>query len=104
MSYSDVYEELYQEQWRKERIINETRERMKNELSTDDMIKIMFSNFVDTQPGVAVLRLGEQYLPKKEHAVKEEPEVQEICGATGLTCSKCSMGPCDSRKTVPIEK
>ena len=101
--YSEVWGEMHKDQFERERKIAEVRERMKKELSTEDMIKVMFSHFIDMQPGIAVLHLGEQYLPKKEKVVeKTEPKVKEVCGINGLDCIKCSMGPCDNRKTINV--
>ena len=105
MEHSDVWAEMHQEQIKKENDARVARERLKNELKTDDMIKIMFSKFIDQEKDLNVLMLGEKYLPKKDvHSIDaKEPKTKEICGVNGLDCIKCSMGPCESRKIVEVK-
>lgn len=53
-----------QKQWNDEyrKTIFKYRERLVNELSTEDMIKILFTRFIQAQDGEKTIELGKRYL------------------------------------------
>lgn len=62
--YSDCYYELHEDEIKRERVVRQYRERLVSELSTNAMIRIMFSNFINVTGASDVIRLGEKYLDK----------------------------------------
>ena len=60
--YSDCYYELHKDEIEKEDRANNYRERLVNEISHGDMIKIMFSDFIKKQGVIKTIKIGEEYL------------------------------------------
>lgn len=60
--YSDCYYELHKDEIEKENKANNCRERLIDEISHDDMIKIMFTDFIKNQGVTKTIEIGEEYL------------------------------------------
>lgn len=60
--YLDVWYESNKEMIEKENMANEYRTRLSNELTTDDMIAIMFAGFIKKQSDCTVIKIAERYL------------------------------------------
>ena len=60
--YSDCYYELHKDEIERENRANNYRKRLVDEISHDDMIKIMFANFIQKQEDMMIIKLGEEYL------------------------------------------
>ena len=60
--YSDCYDELHKYEIERERTVDQVRERMINELLPEDMINIMFSDYVKRIGTIDVMELGKKYL------------------------------------------
>lgn len=60
--YSDCYYELHKDEIEKENKANNYRERLIDEISHDDMIKIMFTDFIKKQGVTKTIEIGEEYL------------------------------------------
>jgi hypothetical protein len=60
--YSDCYHELHKYEIEREGTIEQYRKRMINELNTEDMIKIMFSDYVKRTGASDVIKLSKEYL------------------------------------------
>lgn len=60
--YSDCYYEEHKHEFEREAKAKNFRERLTVELSCDDMIKIMFADFIKCKGVFDVIRIGEKYL------------------------------------------
>lgn len=62
MSYLGEHYELYKEDIEKERMAKEIKDRLRNELSYNDMIKLMFSYFIKSKGVSETIEIGKEYL------------------------------------------
>ena len=60
--YDDCYYEAHKYEIKREAKANNFRTRLVDEISHDDMIKIMFTHFIKTQGVSEVIKIGEEYL------------------------------------------
>lgn len=60
--YSDCYYEFHKDEIERENRTDNYRERLINEISHDDMIKIMFIDFIEKQGVTKVIEIGKKYL------------------------------------------
>lgn len=60
--YSDCYYEAHKHEFEREERAKNFRERLTVEISCDDMIKIMFADFIKSKCAIEVIKIGEKYL------------------------------------------
>lgn len=60
--YSDCYYELHKYEIERENKANHYRRRLISEISHDEMIKIMFEDFIKKQGDPKIIEIGERYL------------------------------------------
>ena len=60
--YSEIYYELNKEYFKREELAKKYRQQMRQELSWEDMIKIMFADFIDKQNINTVIGIAGDYL------------------------------------------
>lgn len=60
--YSDCYYELHKDEFEKEKIAHGLKKRMIYELSSDDMIKIIFAEFIAKKSDYETIKIAEEYL------------------------------------------
>ena len=60
--YDDCYYEAHKQEFERETKVRSCRKRLVDEISHDDMIKIMFTDFVKKKGDYEVIELGKEYL------------------------------------------
>lgn len=60
--YSDVYEKVYGDVYTTENLAKNLKERLINELSSEQMIKIMFTDFINKKHDNVIFNLAHNYL------------------------------------------
>lgn len=62
--YEDAWDELHASEFNRINKARNIRERLINELTTDELIKIMFADFIDKVPDRKVIEMGVVHLKK----------------------------------------
>lgn len=60
--YDDCYYEAHKYEFEREAKAQKFKKRLIDEISHDDMIKIMFTHFIKTQDVSEIIKIGEEYL------------------------------------------
>lgn len=60
--YSDCYYELHKDEIERENKANNCRRRLINEISIDNMIKIIFVDFINKKDDYDTIKIAEEYL------------------------------------------
>lgn len=66
MHYDDAWEESHKEQFETERTVSQTRKVLLDTLNEEDMIKIMFKDYLHKCSVGKIKELAKEYIRKKE--------------------------------------